>query len=417
MQRPKTLSASCFACVVIAMVACFVNTSWGASESPIYSFTGGLDGADPASQLIFDVAGNAYGTTVTGGSSSCGTVFELTPSGGGHWQQTVLHSFNCFDEGKNPYGGVTMDAQGNLYGTTVAGGSNGVCSGDGCGVVFKLTHSGGSWSETVLYSFGDSPDAAGPGGAVVFDSAGDLLGTSPDGGAFAEGTIYELSQSNGHWTERVIHDFTGGADGGIGSLGPLLADAFGNFYGVTELGGTAGFGTVFKLAPASEGAWNFSTVYTFQGQPDAAFPYGGLVADPHGNLYGTTYYGGANGAGAVFRVGPGAGTGPWHSAVLYSFQGNADGGNPTSTLIFNPAGKLYGTTSAGGDAGCDCGVIFSLTPVSNNRWREAVLHTFGTHPDGAFSYYGLAPDGAGNYLGTTAAGGNQNQGVVFELTP
>ncbi len=417
MQRFSTPYLLFFACVVVAVLAGFGDTSWAATETVVYSFTGGLDGADPASQLIFDSAGNAYGTTVTGGSSNCGTVFELTPSGGGHWQQTVLYSFGCLSDGKNPYGGLTMDAQHSLYGTTVAGGSGGICSGDGCGVVFKLTRSGDSWMETVLYSFGDSPDAAGPGGAVVFDRAGNLLGTSPDGGAFAEGTIYELSQSNGQWTERVVHDFTGGADGGIGSLGALLLDASGNLYGVTELGGANGFGTVFKLAPGSAGTWTFSTVYAFQGQPDAAFPYGGLIADPHGNLYGTTYYGGTSGAGAVFRVGPGVGTGPWHSTVLYSFHGGSDGGNPTSTLVFNPAGKLYGATSAGGDAGCDCGVLFSLSQVSNNHWLENVLHTFGTPPDGAFAYYGLTPDATGHYLGTTAAGGNQNQGVVFELTP
>jgi uncharacterized repeat protein (TIGR03803 family) len=405
-----------FFCLVITVVA-LAHSSWAATESPVYSFTGGLDGSNPASQLVFDASGNAYGTTVTGGSASCGTVFQLTPSGGGQYQQSVLHSFDCFGEGKNPYGGVTLDAQGNLYGTTVAGGSGGVCSGDGCGVVYKLTHSGGGWTETVLYSFQDAPDAAGPGGAVVFDGAGDLLGTAPDGGAFAAGAIYELSQSNGHWSERVIHDFTGGADGAIGSLGALLPDAHGNFYGVTELGGTSGAGTVFQLLPGSGGTWQLKTRYAFQGQPDAAFPYGGLIADAHGNLYGTTYYGGTNGAGAVFRVGPGAGFGGWRDAVLYSFQGAADGANPTSTLVFSPAGKLYGTTSAGGDAGCECGVVFALTPVGANHWNESVLHTFGTSPDGAYPYYGLTPDGSGNYFGTTAAGGNANVGVVFKVTP
>ena len=184
-----------FACV-LAIFAALRIPSWAATETPVYSFTGGLDGANPASQLIFDGAGNAYGTTVTGGSANCGTVFELTRNGE-QWQQMVLYSFGCFGDGKNPYGGLTMDARHNLYGTTVAGGSGGTCSGDGCGVVFKLSRSGDSWMETVLYSFGDSPDAAGPGGAVVFDHAGNLLGTSPDGGEFAEGTIYELSPSNG----------------------------------------------------------------------------------------------------------------------------------------------------------------------------------------------------------------------------
>lgn len=406
-----------FICFAITIVVALAQSSWAATESRVYSFSGGLDGSNPASQLTFDAAGNAYGTTVTGGSFACGTVFQLTPTGGGQYAQSVLHSFDCFGGGKNPYGGVTLDAQGNLYGTTVAGGSGGVCSGDGCGVVYELTRSGGGWTENVLYSFQDAPDAAGPGGAVVFDRAGNLLGTAPDGGAYAAGAVYELSQTNGHWTERVIHDFTGGADGAIGSLGRLLPDAYGNFYGVTELGGTSGAGTVFELIPGSGGTWQLNTRYTFQGQPDAAFPYGGLIADSHGNLYGTTYYGGANGAGAVFRVGPGAGIGGWRDAVLYSFQGAADGANPTSTLVFSPTGKLYGTTSAGGDAGCDCGVVFALTPVGSNHWSENVLHTFGTPPDGAYPYYGLTPDASGNYFGTTAAGGNANVGIIFKVTP
>ncbi len=405
-------------CVGIAVASLLAANSWAASTvTTVYSFNGGIDGSDPASQLIFDSAGNAYGTTVTGGSDNCGTVFKLTPIGNGQWQQSVLHSFDCLGEGKNPYGGVTLDAHGNLYGTTVAGGSGGTCTGDGCGVVYELTNSGGAWSETVLYSFGDSPDAAGPGGPVVFDKAGDLLGTTPDGGAFSAGAVYELSLNNGHWTEKVIHDFTGGNDGAVGSLGRLLADAFGNFYGVTELGGAHSAGTVFKLAPGAGGTWRFGTLYAFGGQPDAAFPYGGLIADTHGNLYGTTYFGGTNGAGAVFRVGPGAGIGGWRDAVLYSFTGGSDGGNPTSTLVFTPGGQLYGTTSAGGDAGCACGVIFALSPAGSNRWLESVLHTFGTGSDGAFPYYGLTPDAAGHYLGTTSAGGNQNVGIVFELTP
>ncbi len=417
MHTQKTLPSS-VTLVLLAIVLTLANsTSWASSEGSVYSFTGGLDGSNPASQLTFDAAGNAYGTTVTGGASNCGTVFKLTPSGGGLYQESVLYSFDCFGTGKNPYGGVIMDAQGNLYGTTVAGGSGGICSGDGCGVVFKLTHSGGGWSETVLYSFRDSPDASGPGSAVVFDRNGNLLGMAPDGGAYSAGAIYQLTFNNGQWTERVIHDFTGGSDGAIGSLGALLADAHGNFYGVTELGGTYGAGTVFKLSPGSGGTWQLSTLYAFHGQPDAAFPYGGLVADAHGNLYGTTYYGGSSGAGTVFRVGPTAGIGGWRDAVLYSFQGGADGGYPTSTLVFTSSGKLLGTTSAGGDAGCDCGVIFALTPVGSNRWSESVLHSFGAPPDGAYAYYGLTPDGAGHYLGTTAAGGNYNSGFVFTLTP
>lgn len=403
--------------LMTALLALITPGLFASTETPVYNFTGGLDGGNPASPIVFDSAGNAYGTTVIGGESNCGTVFQLTPGSGGQWQQTVLHSFDCFGEGKNPYGGVTLDSQGNLYGTTAAGGSNGICAGDGCGVVYKLSRSGSGWVETVLYSFGDSPDAAGPGGPVVFNRNGNMVGTTPDGGAFGSGAIYQLSQSNGQWTETIIHDFTRGNDGAVGSLGGLLLDNAGNLYGVTELGGAHQAGTVFRLAPASGGTYTFSTLYAFQGQPDAAFPYGGLIADSHGNLYGTTYYGGANGAGTVFRVGPGPVIGGWRDAVLYSFTGGSDGGNPTSTLVFAPNGNLLGTTSAGGDAGCDCGVIFSLTPTGFNRWSQSVVHTFGTPPDGGFAYYGLTPSSGGQYLGTTASGGSHSQGIVYELTP
>jgi len=283
-------------------------------------------------------------------------------------------------------------------------------------VVFELSPSGGGWTETVLYNFSDFPDASNPGGALVFDGAGNLYGTAPDGGQFAAGAVYRLSRTNGRWSETVIHDFTGGDDGAIGGLGPLLRDGFGNLYGVTEIGGAYSAGTVYRMRPGAGGTWQFTTLYAFQGQPDAAFPYGGLIADAHGNLYGTTYFGGANGAGAVFRVGPGVTFGPFRDSVLYSFSGGADGGYPTATLLFDAAGHLYGTTSADGDSGCDCGVVFKLTPTSST-WMESVLHTFGAAPDGANPYYGLTRDGAGNYFGTTAVGGTHNKGAVFMVTP
>ncbi len=271
MQRGNHIHpAAVFSLTIIALALATCASAFG-TVSTIHNFSG-TDGRDPASQLVFDSAGNAYGTTVTGGASDCGTVFELTSDGQGHWSENVLFSFDCFATGKNPYGGVTLDAHGNLYGTTAAGGSGGVCFGDGCGVVYELTRSGDTWSESVLYSFGDAPDAAGPGAGVVFDSAGDLLGVAPDGGANQVGAVYELSQQNGHWSERILHDFTGGDDGAVGGLGLLLPDAFGNFYGITEIGGHFSAGTVFKLSPASGGGWRLTTLYAFQGQPDAGFP-------------------------------------------------------------------------------------------------------------------------------------------------
>jgi uncharacterized repeat protein (TIGR03803 family) len=398
------------------VTALLAVVSWaGDNEKVVYNFTGGNDGGKPAAQLVFDRAGNLYGTTVVGGLYDCGTVFELTFSGG-KWQETVLYSFDCFDGGKNPYGGVTFDNAGNLYGTTVAGGSGGQCAGDGCGVVYKLSPAGGTWSETVLYNFTGGDDGFGPGGAVVFDQEGNLYGTAPDGGAFSQGVVYQLSPNNGQWKQTVIHPFTGGDDGGVGSLGALLVDAAGNLYGVTETGGKYGAGVAFKLSSA-RGTWKYATLYPFQGLPDAGFPYGGLIADAHGRLYGTTYFGGANGVGSVFQVAPGPNAlAGWKDSVLYSFQGGTDASFPTSTLVFDAAGNLYGTSSTGGNPSCDCGTIFKLMP-SSGGWSESVLHNFGSSGDGSYPNYGLTPDSMGNYFGVTPAGGLYGQGVVFEITP
>src|SRR5262249_46436332 len=196
----------------------FPSASLAASNGKyLYSFTGGNDGGAPHTALSFDSAGNAYGVTVTGGSSDCGTVFQLSATG----VETPLFAFDCFATGKNPYGGVIIDSKGNLYGTTVAGGSGGICSGDGCGVVYELSNSGGTWTETVLYNFTGGDDGFGPGGALVMDASGNLYGTTPDGGNAGVGVIYELSPKGGQWVQTVLHAFTGGDDGAVGSLGPL----------------------------------------------------------------------------------------------------------------------------------------------------------------------------------------------------
>jgi uncharacterized repeat protein (TIGR03803 family) len=393
------------ASAVLAVAAMLGSTSSAANtEKVLVNFTGGLDGADPAVALTFDKAGNAYGTTVTGGQYGCGTVFTLKPSGS-QWQETVLYNFTCYADGKNPYGGVTLDRAGNIYGTTVAGGSGGICSGDGCGVAFQLTSKG----ETVLHSFTGGKDGFGPGNALVIGKTGNIYGTTPDGGAHSSGTIYELSHVHGQWQEKVIHAFTGGADGGVGSLGPLLLDSAGNLYGVTEVGGAHGAGTAFKMS-RTHGAWNLTTLYAFAGNSDLASPYGGLIADAKGNLYGTTYYGGAAGVGGVFALI--AKHGGWTEHVMYAFKGGTDGGSSTSTLVFDAKGNLYGTTSAGGGTSCDCGTVFKVTPGE----KESILHSFGG-TDGHNPYYGLTPGANGDLFGTTAAGGLSGQGTVFEQKP
>jgi uncharacterized repeat protein (TIGR03803 family) len=397
----------------MAVAAMLVSGAWAASNGKlVYSFSGFGDGGDPAGQIAFDAAGNGYGTTVNGGFYGFGTVFELKRSGG-QFQEIVLYSFSGDFDGKNPYGGVILDGSGNLYGATAAGGTGGVCAGDGCGVVYKLTNNSGSWTETPLYNFTGGNDGFGPGGGVVFDKTGNLYGTTPDGGQFGAGVVYELSPQGSTWSQTVIHAFSGGNDGAVGSLGSLLSVG-GNFYGVSELGGSHGAGTVFQLSPVAGGKWKFTTVYSFNGMPDSGFPYGGLITDGKNNLYGTTYYGGTNGFGTVFKL---DGTAKKES-VLYSFAEGTDGGNPTSTLVFDAVGNMYGTTSMGGFPQCDCGTVFEMSPVrGHDTWIEIVLHRFTEKPDGGYPYYGLTADPSGNLFSTTASGGNNEAGIIFEFTP
>ena len=399
------------ACAFFALAAILAGNSSATTYKRLYNFTGGFDGGDPATPLTFDAAGNAYGTTAAGGDFDFGTVFMLTPSG----QQTVLYNFTGGGDGLDPHGGVILDSAGNLYGTTVAGGFGGLCAGDGCGVVFELSPSNGGWTETTLYSFQGRNDGFGPGSGLVFDSAGNLYGTAPDGGAHSAGVVFQLSPTNTGWQQKVIHAFTGNQDGAVGSLGSLLLDAAGSLYGVTELGGTYGAGAVYKVSRTSRGTWKTTVLYDFTGTPDAANPYGGLIFDKAGNLYGTTYFGGAAGMGAVYELTPQA-NGTWQENVLYNFQGGTDGSFPTSTLVFNATGALYGTTSTGGRPSCDCGTAFKLTLVRGS-WKERIIHLFGRGRDGSSPTYGLTLDQAGNLYGTTPVGGTGGQGIVFQIAP
>ncbi len=376
----------------------------------IYSFAGDADGEYTDTDLVIDGAGNLYGTSVLGGDFGGGTVFQLTPSGDS-WIHTVLYSFSGGADGGEPYKGVTLDAEGNLYGTAVTGGS-GSCEG-GCGVAYKLTNSGGTWTQTVIHSFTGGDDGSGPGAGLTIDKRGNLYGMAPTGGANGLGVIFQLHpDQSGTWTLKVIHTFTGGTDGATGSAGRLLLRG-GHLYGAATAGGANGKGTAFELTPAPTGEWNFTTIYSFKGQPDAGFPYGGLTFDAAGNLFGTTYYDGAHNLGAVYELAPRT-TGEWNERVLYSFKGGSDGQNSISNVVFDAAGNLYGTTSEGG---LGSGTIFELTPGSNGKWTESVAHRFEGPPDGAFAYNGMVGDGAGNFYGATVHGGTDDEGAIYKFTP
>lgn len=377
----------------------------------IYSFAGGSDGEYLDTDLIIDSMGNLYGTSVQGGDFASGTVWELSPSGNG-WIHSVLYSFMGGADGGEPYKGATLDAQGNLYGTAVTGGG-GSCEG-GCGVLWRLTRSTSGWTQSVIHTFTGGEDGSGPGSGLTLGENGTLFGMTPTGGANGQGVIFQLRPAaNGTWNFTVLHAFTGGSDGAGASAGRLLRYK-GSLYGVTTTGGANGQGVVFQLTRTA-GIWQFKTLYAFQGQPDAGFPYGGLAVDGNGNLYGTTYYSGANNLGSVYELSPQP-DGTWKEAVLYSFQGGRDGSGSIGNLVFTNTGAIYGTTSAGG-ASCDCGTIFKLTAGLDGSRKEIVVYRFHGAPDGAFAYNGMVGDGAGNFYATTVHGGAQDDGIVYKLTP
>ena len=393
---------------VTAALVLSVASAAAVTTDVIFSFAGS-DGEYADTDLETDSAGNIYGTTVLGGDFGSGTVFQLSPTPNG-WVHTVLYSFTGGADGGEPYKGVTIDREGNLYGTAVTGGS-GSCEG-GCGVAYKLTNSGGNWTQTVIHAFTGGDDGSGPGARLTVDRGGNIYGMAPTGGANGLGTIYRIRQEGGAWTLKVIHTFTGGDDGATGSAGRMVLRRA-RLYGAATTGGAHGSGVIFELSPRAVGEWDFRAIYAFKGQPDGSFPYGALLFAGSGKIYGTTYYGGTNGIGAVYELSPRR-NGEWHENVIYSFQEGSDGNSPISNLVFDPAGNLYGTTSEGG---LGSGTIFKLSPIGGGQWTETVVHPFQGPPDGAFAYNGMVVDRLGNFYGATVHGGKNDDGSVYKFTP
>ena len=401
----------------------------------LHTFTGGKDGSYPDSNLTADAAGNLYGTTQIGGADGAGTVFELSPGPNDKWQFSVIYTFTGGTDGGNPLGSLVFDAAGNAYSTTSSGGANGL------GVVFELTPPpqgapAKTWTESVLYSFqGGSNDGAAPFGNVVFDSAGNLYGTTSIGGlthlgcalpAKGCGTIFELSPSGaGSWSERILHRFRDAFGEGAAPRAGLVIDALGNLYGTTYDGGNNvecggyGCGTVFELLPPAAGKkhWIFKNLIDFNGA-DAALPAGGLTLNA-GALYGTTNYGGAYNKGVVFSFTQDSGR--WKFSTVYSFNG-LDGLQPSGNLAFDSNGNLYGATYEGGAN--DWGSIFQLVP-GESGWTENLLYSFAVSGKGAGAnpLGGVILDSADNIYLTTNQGGslkycqpNSGCGVVVKLS-
>lgn len=387
------------------------------SENALYSFAGGNDPKLPYAGLVFDKAGNLYGTTELGGTNNQGTIFEIAPNSNGTWTETVLYNFTGGPDGGQPYGSLVFDTSGNLYGTTNFGGSSN-CN-MGCGTVFELTPGSGGWTETMLYTFTGGSDGREPSARVRLDAAGNLYGTTLQGGNIGSvcsagcGTVFELVHGSSGWSESVLYAFQGGSDGASPYDG-LTFDPAGNLYGTTYAGGAAASGTIFKLAPGSSG-WTESALHAFNGGHDGKYPFGDLIVDASGNLYGTAFQGGA-GYGVVYELSPSS-NGGWRERVLHSFY-NTPAGNPVAGLVLDPTGNLYGTTMLGGNqssCGGGCGALFELTPVNGGNWTYKVIHAFGSATDGYRPTGNLVLDSASNLYGTTELGGQQGSGMVFQI--
>ncbi|HSZ02594.1 MAG TPA: choice-of-anchor tandem repeat GloVer-containing protein [Terriglobales bacterium] len=383
--------------------------SWSAPRYKVlHAFTGGNDGGGLWGSLVLDKQGNVYGTTVAGGrKGKGGTAFELSRQANGVWSQTVLYNFcslsDCTDGGGST-AGLIFDAAGNLYGTTESGGSHVY------GTVFKLTAGSGAWKETVLHSFRFNQYGCCPKASLVMDNKGNLFGTAS--------VAFELSPGAEDWKETVLHHFTGQHGDGSDAYAGLILDAAGNLYGQTEMGGSdrcgGGCGTVYQLTPTSDGKWKENVLHRFQARWDGSSPVGALLLDGTGNLYGTA--GGGNAAhGVVFRLSLDA-DGRWRETVVYNLLGGSDGDQPGGGVAMDKVGNLYGTTVAGGDPNCDCGVVFKLAPGSDGKWSYTVLHRF-LGSDGAQPAAAPILDSKGSLYGTTITGGSGGAGVVFEITP
>ena len=317
-------------------------------------------------------------------------------------QEKVLHNFNNDGtDGAYPQAGLVVNPAGNLYGTTNNGGAYTY------GTVFELTPTAGGWTEKVLYSFSNGTDGGNPQSGLILDGTGNLYGTTYVGGSYGYGTAFELTPgAGGSWTEKVLYSFGSGTTAAYPTSG-LIFDTAGNLYGTTLQGGPGQGGSVFELTPVGGGNWTERELHDFGSLSTGLYPYGGVTFDAAGNLYGTTSTGGSSSGGTVFELTAGS----WTMRVLHNFSGGSDGDTPYAGLV-RAGGNLYGTTS-GINSGW--GTVFELTPAGGGNWTYQVAHNFGTGNDGATPYAGLIADSSGILYGTTLAGGKYGGGTVFRF--
>ncbi len=407
--------------VTFALIAAITPAAQSQTFNLLYTFTSDSYGRMPYGPLVQDHHGNLYGTTFEGGILF-GTVFELSPRGSGWILNPIYKfNGNITNDGDGPYSGVVFGPDGTFYGTTTRGGGNlsGHCL-DGCGVVYNLRPPPSTcrtavcpWVETVIYHFAGATDADTPGlGNLTFDHAGNMYGTTIKGGAFGAGTVYRLTPSHGGWTESVLYSFSGGNDGGKPESGVTI-DQAGNLYGTTYQGGSSRFcgstgcGTVYELGPSGSG-WTETVLYNFQAENDGSGPLAGLVFDQQGNLFGASSTRGPLGGGAAFEMTPA--NGGWTFNVLYMFGG----GGPSRNLTLDGAGNVYGAWVYGNPGGGN-GVIFELERA--NSWAYTGLHNFDNYNDGEYPQGSVLIGADGNLYGTTSQGGTGEIGTVWQIVP
>lgn len=416
--------------LVFAALAITVSTLWlappkafGGTEQVLHSFTGGVDGQLPNAGVILDSAGNVYGATDDGGASFYGTVYQLSPASDGTYNYDLLFSFKPGSGLNNTQ--LHMDAAGNLYGVRGSAGSI------GAGIVFEMSPNGdGTWSEKILYTSRGGTDGEYPVGGVVLDETGNLYGATVYGGDTKVcngngcGTIYELIHSSSGWTKQELYRFKGSGDGANPESEPTI-DVAGNLYGTTyqqglEAGGECpgGCGTVFKLSPTASIPWTETILHHFTGR-DGSNPTEPVTLDAAGNVYVATTNGGnteqncpsAYGCGTVVEL---LASSNWAEKVLYSFSGSTDGWTPSSNLLIDSAGNVYGTTYSGGSG--HWGEIFELSPGATG-WSKTEIYSFTGLNDGADPDYPIAFDSAGRIYGVTYHGGQYGDGTVYQVTP
>lgn len=430
MKCPRLPFVSVFsACRALTLLSGFLYLQGGgaalAQENQIFSFTY-AEGELPRSGLLLDAKGNLYGAASGGGTHGRGDVFELVRETNGSWKFEVLHPFGSVIEGSvdggEPRGDLIWGPGGTLIGTTYSFGKH------GSGTVFELTpQSNGQWTEKILYDFGASAqDGKEPAGGVVRDKNGHLYGTTYVGGKYDGGTVFELiPAATGSWTEKILHNFEGflGGTDGYSPVGSLVLDPQGHLYGATFFGGKNTSGVVYEVTIGASGEGTEKVIYPLgaiggiAGNP--ATSNAGLVLDGKGNLYGTSTEGGQElgnscSCGTVFELSPGPG-GTWKETTIHHFiAAKTDGSDPRSSLIFDTAGNLYGTTYNGGAYGR--GSAFELTPGAAGKWTEKLLSSFGrSETDGSFPIARLVRDSAENLYGVTYMGGKDNFGAIFEI--